>query len=53
MIPFKGASPAVTGLLGGHVESTFVALAVSDPHHRSGQLSGSKITKTPGRWPRK
>jgi tripartite-type tricarboxylate transporter receptor subunit TctC len=40
MIPFKGASPAVTGLLGGHVEATFVALAVSEPHHRSGKLKG-------------
>ena len=40
MIPFKGASPAVTGLLGGHVEATFVALAVSEPHHRSGKLRG-------------
>lgn len=40
MIPFKGASPAVTGLLGGHVEATFVALAVSEPHQRSGKLRG-------------
>jgi tripartite-type tricarboxylate transporter receptor subunit TctC len=40
MIPFKGASPAVTGLLGGHVEATFVALAVSEAHQRSGKLRG-------------
>ncbi len=40
MVPFKGASPAVTGLLGGHVEATFVALAVSEPHQRSGKLRG-------------
>lgn len=40
MIPFKGASPAVTGLLGGHVEATFVGLAVSEPHQRSGKLRG-------------
>jgi tripartite-type tricarboxylate transporter receptor subunit TctC len=45
MVPFKGASPAVTGLLGGHVESTFVALAVSEPHHKSGQLRGILVDR--------
>ena len=45
MIPFKGASPAVTGLLGGHVEATFVALAVSEPHHKSGQLRGLLVDR--------
>ncbi len=37
-IPFKGATPAVTGLLGGHVEATFVARPVSEAHHKSGKL---------------
>ena len=45
MVPFKGASPAVTGLLGGHVEATFVALAVSEPHHKSGQLRGVLVDR--------
>jgi tripartite-type tricarboxylate transporter receptor subunit TctC len=45
MVPFKGASPAVTGLLGGHVESTFVALAVSEPHHKSGKLRGLLVDR--------
>jgi len=45
MIPFKGASPAVTGLLGGHVEATFVALAVSEPYHKSGQLRGLLVDR--------
>jgi tripartite-type tricarboxylate transporter receptor subunit TctC len=40
MVPFKGASPAVTGLLGGHVEGTFIGLPVSEPHMRSGKLRG-------------
>jgi tripartite-type tricarboxylate transporter receptor subunit TctC len=40
MIPFKGASPAVTGLLGGHVEATFVGRPVSEPHRVSGKLRG-------------
>lgn len=38
MIPFKGAVPAVTGLLGGHVEATFIGRPVSEPHHKSGKL---------------
>jgi tripartite-type tricarboxylate transporter receptor subunit TctC len=39
-IPFKGASPAVTALLGGHIESTNVAVVLSEPHFRSGKLRG-------------
>jgi tripartite-type tricarboxylate transporter receptor subunit TctC len=45
MVPFKGAAPAVTGLLGGHVEATFVALAVSEPHHKSGKLRGILVDR--------
>ena len=40
MVPFKGASPAVTGLLGGHVEGTFIGRPVIEPHMRSGKLRG-------------
>jgi tripartite-type tricarboxylate transporter receptor subunit TctC len=40
MIPFKGASPAVTGLLGGHVEATFVARPVLEPHRIAGKVRG-------------
>ena len=40
MIPFKGASPAVTGLLGGHVEATFVARPVLEPHRVAGKVRG-------------
>ena len=40
MVPFKGASPAVTGLLGGHVEGTFIGRPVLEPHMRSGKLKG-------------
>ena len=39
-IPFKGASPAVTALLGGHIESTNVAVVLSRPHFKSGKLRG-------------
>lgn len=40
MIPFKGASPALTALLGGHVEAAFVAYAMVYPHYQSGKLRG-------------
>jgi len=40
MVPFKGAMPALTALLGGHADAAFVALALSDPHFKSGKLKG-------------
>ena len=40
MIPFKGASPALTALLGGHIEAAFVAYAMVYPHYESGKLRG-------------
>ena len=40
MIPFKGAAPAVTGLLGGHIESACVAVALVYPHYKSGKIRG-------------
>ncbi len=40
MVPFKGASPAVTALLGGHIEAAFVAVVLSEPHYQSGKLRG-------------
>ena len=40
MIPFKGASPALTALLGGHIEAAFVAFNMVHPHYESGKLRG-------------
>ncbi len=40
MIPFKGTSPAMTALLGGHIESAFVSLPMTAPHIRSGKVRG-------------
>jgi len=40
MVPFKGASPAITALLGGHIEAAFVAVVLSEPHYQSGKLRG-------------
>jgi tripartite-type tricarboxylate transporter receptor subunit TctC len=40
MIPFKGASPAMTAVLGGHIEAAFVAFGMVYPHYESGKLRG-------------
>lgn len=45
MVPFKGAMPAVTALLGGHIESAFVAVTLSEPHYKSGKLRGVLLTQ--------
>jgi len=51
MVPFRGASPAVTALLGGHIESAFVAVVLSYSHYKSGKLRGilldQKVTDLP------
>ena len=39
-VPFKGGSQAITALLGGHIESTFLAVSISHPHYESGKLRG-------------
>jgi len=39
-VPFTGASPAVTALLGGHVEGVVLALGTMTGHLRSGTLRG-------------
>ncbi len=38
MIPFKGASPALTALLGGHVETSALTLGMISPHVNAGKL---------------
>jgi tripartite-type tricarboxylate transporter receptor subunit TctC len=40
MVPYKGASPAVTAILGGHVEVTSVAKSLLTPHIKAGTLRG-------------
>lgn len=40
MIPFKGSSPALTALLGGHIEGAFVAFNMVHAHYESGKLRG-------------
>ena len=36
-IPFQGAAPAMTAVLGAQVDALFVPLVVALPHHRSGK----------------
>ena len=43
-VPFKGASPAVTDVLGGHIEGVALALGVLSSHMRSGALRGLAIS---------
>lgn len=40
MVPFKGASPAVTALRGGHIEAVVLALGVLSSHLKSGAFKG-------------
>ena len=44
MVPFKGASPAVTDVLGGHIEGVTLALGVVSSHMRSGALKAIVIS---------
>ena len=37
-VPYRGTAPALTDLIGGHVDLIFDNLASSLPHHRSGAL---------------
>lgn len=47
MIPFKGPAEAVTAMLGGHVDSTFIGLTLVLPHVKSEQM---KILLTSRKW---
>jgi len=48
MIPYKGASPAMTALLGGHVETSTLSLSLIAPHVKAGKLRILLISqKTP------
>ncbi len=40
MVPYTGATPAITAVLGGHVEGIILALGTMTAHLRSGTLRG-------------
>jgi len=40
MIPFKGDGPAITALLGGHVQAVMTGITSITPHLQSGEVKG-------------
>jgi tripartite-type tricarboxylate transporter receptor subunit TctC len=44
MVHYKGAGPALTELLGGHVQLQFVSMPAAIPHIRSGKLRAIAMT---------
>jgi tripartite-type tricarboxylate transporter receptor subunit TctC len=51
MVPFKGASPGVTALLGGHVEGGLLALGTLVSHIKSGAMKGILATNKIPEYP--
>lgn len=49
-IPYKGGAPAVTDLLGGHVDAIIITLAAVTEHVRAGRLTAIAVT-SPERVP--
>jgi tripartite-type tricarboxylate transporter receptor subunit TctC len=45
-IPFKGAGPAITGLLTGQADIAFIAAFSATPHIKGGKLRGLAVTTT-------
>ena len=48
MVPFKGASPAVTAMRGGHIEGVVLALGTMVPLLKSGAVRGLVVST---KWP--
>ena len=44
MVPFKGASPAATALLGGHLEGAILAIGTLSGHLQGGQIRGLVVS---------
>lgn len=44
MVPFKGASPGVTAILGGHVEGGALALGMVSSHMKAGAMRGVVVS---------
>ena len=43
-VPYKGAAPGVTDLIGGHVQLMIIGIPVAVPHVRSGRLKALGVT---------
>jgi tripartite-type tricarboxylate transporter receptor subunit TctC len=51
MIPYKGASPAIAALLGGHVEVGVYGLSVVSPHVEAGKVRLLQTSKKAPKYP--
>jgi len=51
MVPFKGGASAITALLGGHVDASFIANSLAGPHTKAGKLRMILITKKMTEYP--
>lgn len=51
VVPFKGASPAITALIGGHIEIAASAITPVIDHLRSGEIRGLVISKKLSEFP--
>jgi tripartite-type tricarboxylate transporter receptor subunit TctC len=43
-VPYKGASPAITDLLGGHVQLAALSVASGTPNIKAGKVRGLAVT---------
>jgi tripartite-type tricarboxylate transporter receptor subunit TctC len=43
-VPYKGAAPAITDVLGGHVNAVMINVDIALPHVRSGKLKALAVT---------
>jgi len=43
-VPYKGAGPAITDVVGGHVQFLIGAISTSMPHMRAGKIRGIAVT---------
>ncbi|MCC7080447.1 MAG: tripartite tricarboxylate transporter substrate binding protein [Burkholderiales bacterium] len=43
-VPYKGAGPAMTDVIGGHVDLMFIGITAAVPHLKSGKLRGLAIS---------
>ena len=50
-IPFKGGAPAITALLGGHVELTALSVGATSGHLRSGAMRGLVVSSKSPAFP--
>jgi tripartite-type tricarboxylate transporter receptor subunit TctC len=53
-VPYKGASPAITDLIGGHVQLAALSVASGMPHIKGGKVRGLVVTspkRSPDRAP--